>query len=390
MEISGQSKPNSSNAPKKSDTIHMTVSNPDPQGIDWTQYNVPRSTLRENFDQNEGRGGMFMFRRWGEGRDDADASINIPNKYLRPVSFTRFNKIKNSHFQIHFNFKAFSPADFFFTDRHSGLIHLNTHSMRSVNLVPQPEVVATDIFNKQYLAAVHDPNDVSIVDLETKKTIMTSNFGYHPRQLINCVKFIDDRSGGLKLVIGANFDKLQVFDVEKPTKPIHSFAVPYNVNYIAGNKAQTTVALAYDGLPVDIYDFREGECVASLDGHSDNSFAVDYHASDMYLASGNQDKTARVWDLRKAAPLKVLPMSAGPAAHLRYVQDSRYLVVGENYSYLHCYDTALDYSAKTSVDYFGELVGFDFNDMQTELYAGVASSRSNVFSGILRMKVGGK
>lgn len=338
---------------------------------------------------------MLMFAAFG--RQFANPSrkgikvnpvVDRKNQFLRQTSYIRLKKIRNSHFQIHFNFKAFSPCDFIYIDKMTGLIHLNTQTMETNTLVPEHAVVAFDIFARRYLMAASDPNIMSLVDLESGEYLMRNNFGYQRGELVNCVKFLEDRTGGLKIVIGANKSDLQVFDVEKNQTPIYSFKVRHNVNYLANSNDRTNVALAYDCPYFDIFDFRTGKRVAELKGHTDNGFAVDYHANDIHLATGAQDRTTRIWDIRKLEEIAILATERHPSAHVRYVQDSKYLIVGENGDYLHCYETAFDYKFETSIELGGELIGFDTGKNEKELFVGVGVQGGNGQGGILRCDIG--
>ena len=176
---------------------------------------------------------------------------------LRSVGFSKLSKVTNCHFQIHFNFKSFSPFDFAMLSKEQGILRYNTRKGEVDVLNGRTDPVCMD-FSGNLMIVGCDPNQVTLVDLESKQELLSSNFGLGPREIINCVKFINDRSGSMKVALGANKDMLQVFDLEKGTDPVHAFKVPHNVNYMCSDHSGSTVALAYDGKPVDIFDFRSG------------------------------------------------------------------------------------------------------------------------------------
>jgi WD40 repeat protein len=43
---------------------------------------------------------------------------------------------------------------------------------------------------------------------------------------------------------------------------------------------------------------RSDEVVASLYGHEDFGFSLAWHPNGMMMATGNQDMTCKIWDLR--------------------------------------------------------------------------------------------
>lgn len=66
--------------------------------------------------------------------------------------------------------------------------------------------------------------------------------------------------------------------------------------------------------------------MASLVGHQDYSFAVAWHPQGWLLATGNQDTTSLVWDMRYTSkPLAVLGGTMGAIRSLRFSPDGRWV-----------------------------------------------------------------
>jgi hypothetical protein len=71
---------------------------------------------------------------------------------------------------------------------------------------------------------------------------------------------------------------------------------------------------------------RNNKRVASLVGHQDFSFAVAWHPQGWLLATGNQDTTSLVWDMRYTSkPLAVLGGTMGAIRSLRFSPDGRWV-----------------------------------------------------------------
>ncbi|GMH25859.1 hypothetical protein Nepgr_027702 [Nepenthes gracilis] len=79
---------------------------------------------------------------------------------------------------------------------------------------------------------------------------------------------------------------------------LNHFRFPWAVNHTSvspDRKLITVVGNDQDGLLVDA---QTGKNVATAVGHQDYPFASAWHLDGRTLATGNQDKTCRVWDIR--------------------------------------------------------------------------------------------
>ena len=84
-----------------------------------------------------------------------------------------------------------------------------------------------------------------------------------------------------------NNDHVKIHDVEHGMKERESIKFKQAINATALSPDKTLLAVYGDCLPAEIYDRRFGKIVASLDGHEDFGFALAWHPSQNYLATGN-------------------------------------------------------------------------------------------------------
>ena len=71
-------------------------------------------------------------------------------------------------------------------------------------------------------------------------------------------------------------------------------------------------------------DASSGKVVATLRGHLDYSFATAWHPAGHLFATGNQDTTARVWDMRYlSSSVHTLRGRIGVIRSVRFSSDGR-------------------------------------------------------------------
>lgn len=112
--------------------------------------------------------------------------------------------------------------------------------------------------------------------------------------------------------------------------------------------------------------------MASIAGHLDYSFASAWHPDGRTFATGNQDKTCRIWDLRNlSSSMAILKGNMGAARSIRFSSDGRFLVVAEPADFVHIYSTDSDYKKRQEIDIFGEISGVALSPDDESLYIGI-------------------
>lgn len=118
--------------------------------------------------------------------------------------------------------------------------------------------------------------------------------------------------------------------------------------------------------------FDVPQVLASLVGHLDYSFASAWHPDGRTFATGNQDKTCRVWDIRNlSSSVAVLKGNLGAARSIHYSSDGQFMVVAEPADFVHIYSTKVDYRTRQELDFFGEISGVSLSPDDESLFIGV-------------------
>ena len=175
-------------------------------------------------------------------------------------------------------------------------------------------------------------------------------------------------------ILTSNNDScLRIFDI--PTFKVtfkHECSWPVNYSTIAPLNSKI-IAVVGDSLEGRLVDRTSNEVIVRMGGHKDFSFAAAWHPHDAFqLATGNQDMTTRVWDIRSPGKeLKILRGRMGAIRSLRYSNDGSYLVMAEPTDFIHIFDVSSDYQKSQEIDIFGEVSGMAFSPDTDMLFVSV-------------------
>ncbi|KAI0442229.1 WD40 repeat-like protein [Xylaria telfairii] len=144
-----------------------------------------------------------------------------------------------------------------------------------------------------------------------------------------------------------------------------------------------------DRQDVLITEAETGKILVNLRGHRDFGFACDWAPDGWTLATGNQDKSIRIWDARmlensrgESVPVSVIRTEMAGVRSLRFSplgSGKRLLLAAEEADVINIID-AQTFNSKQTVDVFGELAGVSFTNAGQEV---VALSSDPVRGGVL-------
>ncbi|KAH9626476.1 hypothetical protein KSS87_006436 [Heliosperma pusillum] len=190
--------------------------------------------------------------------------------------------------------------------------------------------------------------------------------------ITNAVDIVESSSGS-KWVIAANNDaQVRVFDAANFIC-LNRFCFPWSVNNTSTSPDGKLMAVLGDSSECLVSDSNTGKVINTLKGHLDYSFASAWHPDGRVLATGNQDTTCRLWDIRNTSQsLDILKGRMGAIRALKFTSDGRFLAMAEPADFIHIFDTQSGYGKEQEIDLFGEIAGISFSPDTEALFVGVA------------------
>lgn len=140
-----------------------------------------------------------------------------------------------------------------------------------------------------------------------------------------------------------------------------------------------------DALETLIIDSQTGKILSSLSGHKDFSFACAWSLDDRLIATGNQDKTCRLYDSRNlSTPLHVVGAQLGAVRSLKFNDSCCYLAMAEPVDYVHILDMKSSDERGQLIEFWGEVAGIGFagNHMDESLWIG---NSDRLVGGLIQM-----
>lgn len=143
-----------------------------------------------------------------------------------------------------------------------------------------------------------------------------------------------------------------------------------------------------DSNDVEIVDMRTGKTAMHLEGHIGYTFSCDWSPSGNLVATGNEDHTARVFDIRRLPPLDsaslfVLPCRLAACRSVAFSPDGLVLGCMEETDFITFYDVVADCTRCSTVDFFGETAGFAYTPDGRYAYVGCGDADRG---GIIEMR----
>ena len=156
-----------------------------------------------------------------------------------------------------------------------------------------------------------------------------------------------------KCIISSNDKRLRILDLNTLSFSA-TFATDWSVNCAARSPDKAMVCAVGDSIDSLLLDATSGKVLDTLKGHRDYSFACAWSPCGTFLCTGNQDKTTRIYDIRRTD--RVLSVLQGKMAAIRSLSFSGpQLVMAEAADFVHVIDIATDTSQV--IDFFGEIGG---------------------------------
>ncbi|ODV97767.1 hypothetical protein PACTADRAFT_47622 [Pachysolen tannophilus NRRL Y-2460] len=295
----------------------------------------------------------------------------IPNMYLNHfqlrnlVAFNELNEIiyvENKLNQVvgssDFNVKRLNPInskqEVIFASNDFSNDYGDEESLKVSTLNSYKDLVISGLYNGTII--IHNKGS----DLTLKHTLTTN-----PQAITN---FIDINSQDNELLISSNDGKLRFFslsvlktsreiDAENPINCLTKNPLNYNQILLAGDRPESV-----------IIDKRSNRDCLELTGHRDYSFSCDWNPNGYLVATGNQDSTVKLYDLRYLSKnkeddnsLKTLGGKLkGAVRNLKFDLDGNFLAFGESLDNVYCINLQENELNYQSINFIGKITGLNF------------------------------
>ncbi|KAK6934690.1 WD40 repeat [Dillenia turbinata] len=194
---------------------------------------------------------------------------------------------------------------------------------------------------------------------------------YDDNAITNAVEIYVTPSGAVHFTASNNDCGVRDFDMEKFQLSRH-FTFPWPVNHTSLSPDGKLLVIVGDNPDGMLVDSKTGKTIMPLCGHRDYSFASAWHPDGTTFATGNQDKTCRVWDARNLSKsVAVLKGNLGAIRSIRYTSDGQFMAMAEPADFVHVFDAKNGYEKEQEIDFFGEISGMSFSPDTESLFIGV-------------------
>lgn len=305
--------------------------------------------------------------------------LELERKFVWAERFTKLDDIVPSHFQLHHNFRVLSPKDFLYPGK-QGLIHFDRANNNHSSMLRVSSITCVDHCD-DLVACSHMDEEITIFDMNNPGQVIARFPISHNHDPVNFVRFLDNpNTGALKLMVAGNYRYIRLIDLNEGIRDELNLEVRANANHFSFDSTRNLALFGYDATKVDIWDLRSKSRAHYLEGHLHHTYATAWHDNDFYVASGNQDLTTIIWDLRMNKAVDKINAFGEPAGSIKFLQNSKLLAIGDYSNVLRVYDTQ-NYQLYSEVPYIGSLCGFDTLDNGKTLSLGVASHYNEMIPG---------
>lgn len=250
--------------------------------------------------------------------------------------FSKFiptRSIRNTHFQLHYTMKAITEHDVLFVSSDS-INLLNTVAGEEKKILDCSYSKFIDFDIESGLLLGNDKEKAVIYQTKSQEYVKNVKF-YDNDDRIGRMKFFNNGFDN-KVVVIANSVNNYIWD-PITEKISNSFLSTHFTNDTDFNPSNNLFAMAMDDKDIELIDIREGSPGSTLlKGHKDHNFCIKF-INDKVLASGGQDRTIRIWDLRMNKELAILNSNGYGFYTLEYAKTTNTIIALESYLNICCF-----------------------------------------------------
>ncbi|XP_043696794.1 uncharacterized WD repeat-containing protein C2A9.03-like isoform X1 [Telopea speciosissima] len=373
----------------KTDTSAIEARNgKDIQGIPWERLNFTRDRYRETRLKQ-----YKNYENLSRSREDLEKECKQVDKGSTFYDFqfnTRLVKSTIVHFQLRNLLWATSKHDVYLMQNYS-VMHWSPLLRRGKEVLNVAGPIVPSLKSPGSLA--QSLSRVQISTMAVKDNLMVAGgfqgelickflnrsgviFGTKitndENAITNAVDIYHSSNGSTRVMTANNDAQVRVFDTDT-FACLNHFSFEWSVNNTSVSPDGKLLAVLGDSADCLIADAQSGKVVGNLKGHLDYSFSSAWHPDGRILATGNQDTTCRLWDVRKLSEsLDVLKGRMGAIRAVKFTSDGRFMAMAEPADFVHIYDSRSGYRKAQEIDLFGEIAGISFSPDTEALFVGVA------------------
>ncbi|CAA3020034.1 uncharacterized WD repeat-containing -like [Olea europaea subsp. europaea] len=358
----------------------------DIQGIPWGRLGITRERYRKN--RLEQYKNYENIPRSGEGLEKECKITKRGNSYYEFRRNSMSVKSTILHFQLRNLVWPTSKHDVYFMSL-SSVVHWSSLTCKasevlnlSGHVTPSEKYPGSllDGFTQTEVSTLAVKNNLLVAGgfqgelickyLDRPGICYCTRTTHGDNAITNAVEIYTSRSGGIHFIASNNDCGVRDFDVETFKSKHIYFPWPVNHTSLCPNtKLLVIVGDDPDGMLVDS---SSGKIIAHLRGHKDYSFASAWHPDGITFATGNQDKTCRIWDARNLSKsVTALKGNLGSIRSIRYTSDGRFMAMAEAADFVHVFDVESGYEKEQQMDFFGEISGMSFSPDTESLFIGI-------------------
>uniref|UniRef100_A0A453RVX6 Uncharacterized protein n=5 Tax=Triticinae TaxID=1648030 RepID=A0A453RVX6_AEGTS len=378
-------------------SVEDVVNGKDVQGIPWEKMLFPRDQYREMKMK-----GYKNYQNLSYAREDAlqdCKQVERDGPYYDFQYNTRRARLSIVHFQLRNLVWATTKHDVY-TVHNQSMTHwssLNQISTELINgddcIIPKQRGHGSQSVSMVQFTTMAVDNDLLVVGgfhgelickrLEDDGIVFSTRVTDDENAITNSLEIYQDPNGSRRLVVANNDCSVRIFDT-KYFDLLNHYVFPWSVNSVSVNPDGTLFAVLGDHEDGLVVDPKCGKPIGKVRGHLDYSFSSAWHPDGNILATGSQDTTCRLWDIRNLSQsLAVLGGRLGSIRCIKFSSDGRFLATAEPIDFVHIYDCFADYGKSHEIDFFGEIAGLSFSPDTEAFYIGVADQ---TYGGLMEFK----
>ncbi|XP_048539371.1 uncharacterized WD repeat-containing protein C2A9.03-like isoform X3 [Triticum urartu] len=375
------------------------VNGKDVQGIPWEKMLFPRDQYREMKMK-----GYKNYQNLSYAREDAlqdCKQVERDGPYYDFQYNTRRARPSIVHFQLQLRNLVWATTKHdVYTVHNQSMTHwssLNQISTELINgddcIIPKQRGHGSQSVSMVQFTTMAVDNDLLVVGgfhgelickrLEDDGIVFSTRVTDDENAITNSLEIYQDPNGSRRLVVANNDCSVRIFDT-KYFDLLNHYVFPWSVNSVSVNPDGTLFAVLGDHEDGLVVDPKCGKPIGKVRGHLDYSFSSAWHPDGNILATGSQDTTCRLWDIRNLSQsLAVLGGRLGSIRCIKFSSDGRFLATAEPIDFVHIYDCFADYGKAHEIDFFGEIAGLSFSPDTEAFYIGVADQ---TYGGLMEFK----